>query len=489
MNWLQKIAGPEDYLATLGAPPETIQWVMSQPDPQFYINEYRKNPGVDVTTLQPKQQYEPTFRENQRIIYYEDGDPRRKWVLGQLRQMRGRPYPLQNGEMDYEYPIALATFDNKMSQIDDWYTISNENPNVPNIDLFKYTWDQAVEASDAWHAIAAGEGAGIIYEPTNPDLVMFQPKEWEGWSIQKVVSENDLKSEGTQMDHCVGQYCRRVNAGETEVYSLRDPNNKPHVTLEIEPEGSVNQIYGKSNSEPKDEYKEFITQWFDEFKKTRPGLRMADQEFDFDDLRHVDNSQLDERINEIVYGAGGEENYGLQLSLSELDVQYPYDAVINALSGGNFRGSDTRYVSHIGPVLAKIAWDADKQRAEDFGILFPEVVAPEKIEKFKYQSSQYGVHWLWEKIEKNSEDFWKYFIDYDSWQKREDFATEEEYEAAVTEERDEAEMQARSESLPSALDDEIAKALNELAKTDPYLPEHKAYQDQKVASNWLQRVK
>ncbi|MHA2279009.1 MAG: hypothetical protein ACXAC2_24785 [Candidatus Kariarchaeaceae archaeon] len=37
MNWLVKTAGPEEYLATLGAPPETIQWIMSQPNSQFFI--------------------------------------------------------------------------------------------------------------------------------------------------------------------------------------------------------------------------------------------------------------------------------------------------------------------------------------------------------------------------------------------------------------------------------------------------------------------
>lgn len=46
----------------------------------------------------------------------------------------------------------------------------------------------------------------------------------------------DLAAEGRRMRHCVGDspsYAREVAAGNTEIWSLRDRNNKPHFTLEI----------------------------------------------------------------------------------------------------------------------------------------------------------------------------------------------------------------------------------------------------------------
>lgn len=42
-----------------------------------------------------------------------------------------------------------------------------------------------------------------------------------------------LTAEGDAMGHCVGGYCPDVQSGNTEIYSLRDKNNQPHVTVEV----------------------------------------------------------------------------------------------------------------------------------------------------------------------------------------------------------------------------------------------------------------
>ena len=234
MNWMIRLASPEEYLGTLGAPPETIQWIMSQPNPQFYINEYRKSPGADVTILQPpqKQQYEPTRWERDQARWYAKEDPMHQWVLVQLRKMRTTlaPRRIVQGNDDYDYGMPTPDFQQKMRELDDWYRMTNEDEDTPSIEISSYSWEQAVAASDEWHAVAAGEGAGKIYESTNPDLVMFNPPEWKGWSIQKVVSKNDLQTEGNRMNQCVGRYCNDVAVGATEIYSRRDNKNEPHVT-------------------------------------------------------------------------------------------------------------------------------------------------------------------------------------------------------------------------------------------------------------------
>ena len=47
--------------------------------------------------------------------------------------------------------------------------------------------------------------------------------------------EKALKYEGDTMGHCVGAYCDDVASGQTRIYSLRDKNNEPHVTIEVSP--------------------------------------------------------------------------------------------------------------------------------------------------------------------------------------------------------------------------------------------------------------
>lgn len=49
-----------------------------------------------------------------------------------------------------------------------------------------------------------------------------------------------LAREGNQMGHCVGGYCEGVAAGESRIFSLRDPKGKSHVTVEVE----LDQIRG-----------------------------------------------------------------------------------------------------------------------------------------------------------------------------------------------------------------------------------------------------
>ncbi len=501
MNWFLKVASPEEYLGSLGAPSESIQWIMSQPNPQFYINEFRKNPGVDLTALQPpqKRQFEPTRWELNQVTQYHKDDSRHKWLLVQLRKMRTTTTPFRDmqGILQYDYVMGGGEIQRKMREIDDWYWANFALEEPGTFDLSSYSWDQAVAASDEWHAASAGKGSGKIYEPLNPEYVVFSPKEWNGWSIQKVVSENDLLVEGNRMNHCVGDYCPQVDSGATEIYSLRDPKNEPHVTVELSSEyNEINQIMGNSNTEPDEEYKVYLRQWLKSFQKERPGLKLsAEDMFDFDGLRYVNNDKIDEEIKKIVY-TGNE--YGLTLPLDQLDIENVYDAVMRELEGGNLRDADTRNASYIGPVIAKVAWDADKFRAMRLGLIegtesFPthkDIAPDEQLKIFKRKSGNEGVDWLWAKIQKDDEQFFSHFDFMESYLKQEDYATEEEYESAREQEEGEAMDAVRSDSLPYALNDEIAKALVKLAREDPFLPEHAQFQEQeaKTASKTWRHV-
>ena len=47
--------------------------------------------------------------------------------------------------------------------------------------------------------------------------------------------EDALKYEGEQLRHCVGGYCPAVVEGKSRIYSLRDAEGQPKVTIEVQP--------------------------------------------------------------------------------------------------------------------------------------------------------------------------------------------------------------------------------------------------------------
>lgn len=91
----------------------------------------------------------------------------------------------------------------------------------------------------------------------------------DGWTIQRVQTAHDLELEGELMGHCVGGYCHQVNNGDSYIYSLRDPKNRPHVTIELNEDHEskdgavVRQIQGKEDKEPIPEYRKRVDEWLD----------------------------------------------------------------------------------------------------------------------------------------------------------------------------------------------------------------------------------
>jgi hypothetical protein len=78
-----------------------------------------------------------------------------------------------------------------------------------------------------------------------------------GWYMVRLLTPSALDNESAEMQHCVGHgtYDTRVLDGQVIILSLRDPRNKPHVTIEIDARtNSIIQIRGKQNATPKAEY-------------------------------------------------------------------------------------------------------------------------------------------------------------------------------------------------------------------------------------------
>lgn len=85
-----------------------------------------------------------------------------------------------------------------------------------------------------------------------------------GWYMVRLLTPRALDNESAEMQHCVGHgtYDTRVARGEVVILSLRDPHNKPHVTIEVDSRtNSIVQIRGKQNAKPKAEYARRVRQF------------------------------------------------------------------------------------------------------------------------------------------------------------------------------------------------------------------------------------
>jgi len=100
--------------------------------------------------------------------------------------------------------------------------------------------------------------------------------------------EEALKHEGNVMGHCVGGYCPDVSSGASRIFSLRDPQGKAHVTVEVHPKPQ--EVEGGKFSDIWDAAMERVSE--EEFAKLENQHRDVDLFDAFRDMhgRYVDDS-------------------------------------------------------------------------------------------------------------------------------------------------------------------------------------------------------
>lgn len=90
-------------------------------------------------------------------------------------------------------------------------------------------------------------------------LVLALPGAGHNWYSLK--TRRALRRESTHMNHCVGNFLTYEMAlvkGETLIFSLRDHENMPHVTVAYSPLGWISQIKGYGNLGVGDKYKGMV---------------------------------------------------------------------------------------------------------------------------------------------------------------------------------------------------------------------------------------
>jgi hypothetical protein len=352
MNWYKIIIAGNmaDYLRSLGASEDIISYVNSidQREAQFLVNEFRKNPTMNLQQLQNIQAPEIMNPNSPEETMFAEQFPEqmRKWVLVQMRQGR------QGFNKPKHYENTKQALVMERMSLTDWYRSTSPN-------LTDFTIDDAIRTSNDWHHEMAAQGEGGEYNPVNPNLIVHGPSwkdeegkaivEWEGWSVQEVSSANDLEVEGNKMSHCVGSEFSSVANSILKVYSLRDPQNDPHVTISALPAEyggdkftDVEQIQGYGNSDPKQVYKDMIKNWVTQGEcvlvRIDNGIDLVDEAVRSNTGYHSNN--LDGLVDDLLNVTSETDEYGLRsgAEISSDDLQIVFDAGLDLLHKHSYHG-------------------------------------------------------------------------------------------------------------------------------------------------------
>jgi hypothetical protein len=281
-----------------------------------------------------------------------------------------------------EYPLPLlgaggslpADLQFSRQSFIDWYDAVGHIVRQ-GTDIRSMSIEQVAQAVHDWHEEMAAKGEGNEYKEGATNIV-YGPK-WEnpafnGWTIRKVITKNDLEVEGNRMDHCVGGSEYASESGRSIIYSLRDSKNEPHATLDDRPkQNSENmdffQIKGRSNSEPKKEYKEMIKEWFKSLMKSGKKVEAGEDEDVNDRIYEAaesfkyshrpDNDWLDKLLFD-------ENEYGIPTANSNYSFSSAYDNILRGFknNNNNYYGA----MKYAAEPLVRLAIEQDSRTANEY---------------------------------------------------------------------------------------------------------------------------
>ncbi len=130
--------------------------------------------------------------------------------------------------------------------------------------LFAYDFQEANNEQSQWHQemLKQYEIEDIKIPNIDQDRIVFRFSDKKHFLY--LLSPLDLKYEGQTMGHCVGgqNYKSKIKNKLSLLLSLRDQNNEPHVTIEIDVKSAqAIQESGKGNKEPVQKYKKLLKEF------------------------------------------------------------------------------------------------------------------------------------------------------------------------------------------------------------------------------------
>lgn len=345
MEELKQPSGKESYLKKQNIPDDVIKFSKSISE-KYSVWIARELVNWSKSVSQWKSKLNETEKELK-------SDPMNETLIGEANQILSERDPVTNSyfqELSNQMILGMRTI---MFQTNQWIPIIDW-AEANNPDIMKMSLLEAKTNSQKWHQELAEKDVDETLTYKTNDVVYKFP---DGWSIVKL-SGADCTPEGEMMGHCVKGYGKRVEEGTTQIYSLRDPKNKPHVTMEMmipktpkeevkmlrSPNSNptykhinITQIQGKENKEPIDEYKQYVKSWFDSLKQQGYQFEPIDldyeEDIDITNFHEFKNKQDDYGVPMAFSGVGG-DTYTWQQNL-EAAYREGLDR------SGNFHEGDT----------------------------------------------------------------------------------------------------------------------------------------------------
>jgi len=260
-----------------------------------------------------------------------------KWLANEVYQLESTAAKGHTSFSD------LNIYNNDIRYITDYFNGAQDIPDS----IWNMDFDQVFKLSEDWHETFKGKTDTGPYE-TKDVVYDFG----NGFTIVKVPPE-DLGTEGDNMGHCVGGYCDSVESGATTIFSLRDPKNAPHVTIEVDYSGRVDQIKGKQNDPPVPKYRPMVKQWLKttDFDYFRSG--------DYQNILTIEDYQADlegdeflEKFSLAKAGASSSDPEVVRYILRRFEDEIAKRGGTEFLDDTRAWGEDDRWVDEVMDALA-----------------------------------------------------------------------------------------------------------------------------------------
>jgi hypothetical protein len=144
----------------------------------------------------------------------------------------------------------------------------DSKPEIPRLE--RMSVQNVVQAADLWVKQMNAQAKKLPDDPKQVKTLMEFPG---GYRMVDLLGQNALAKEGAGMGHCVGggSYASFVGNGQGHIFSLRDANNEPHATIQMNSDKKTAQIKGKGNRAPVRRYWPMLREFFADYGVTVEG--------------------------------------------------------------------------------------------------------------------------------------------------------------------------------------------------------------------------
>jgi hypothetical protein len=159
--------------------------------------------------------------------------------------------------------------------------------------LYKITWKDAVLAQEKWHLSLKKKKITSLEGAYDYDIYQVLDNGYK-WCNLKASA---LRYEGEAMGHCVNQYQSEIIKENIFIFSLRDKNNIPHLTLEYNRrKNTITQCVSHGNNKiPKSYQKEYLA-FLNKIKPTSQSVNCDFLYLKRNDLYICDDTILEDDI-------------------------------------------------------------------------------------------------------------------------------------------------------------------------------------------------